>query len=256
VAKFRIIIDVEGFVTSKTAGRLTPRVIQANLTFPKRLKKIAEARMAEVVKARTLTGRDANGQPFAPLKDGEPTDLKRTGRMLDSVQGWTVLKIKPPKVLLKAGAIVVLGVVADLGYDNKGNRVIYPYIVHYGKNRGASIQEQITYQEKRVTKAQRWLNPDNLDLVPVWRIKRATESLQDAQRKLAELRNQDPGKIFPGRPWFGMLESQWDVLSECLQDWVDRVIRLLVLGAFTPADLKQVQKAANKDFEQAISRLH
>ena len=255
MAKFYIDIRVEGFVTGKTLGAVTPRVIQANLTFPARLKKMAEARMAEVIKTRTLTGRDANGVPFAPLADGQATDLRRTGAMINSVQGWSILKIKPWKRVTKIGAIAVLGVAAWLGDDKKGRRIIYPDIVHHGKNKGESVQQQITYQQKRVEKANRWLHPDNLSDVPLWRVKRATESLQDAQRKLAELRQRDPGKVFPGRPWFGMLEHQWETLSECLSNWVSTTIRLLVLASFTPADLRAVQKTANKEFEQAITRL-
>ena len=44
----------------------------------------------DVIRRRTEAGKDADGRPFAPKKDGTPSNLRDTGRMLD---GFGVSKI-------------------------------------------------------------------------------------------------------------------------------------------------------------------
>lgn len=251
MAKFMIHIKVDTLASGKFVDAVQPRFIQQNLSFPKRLKKMAEARMKEWVLGRTRRGVDVNNKPFTPLQDGSPSRLDRTGRMLAGIDGWSNLGIKPPKKgNLRSTAIAFVAVACDVVID--GEYQVYPYVVNYGKNAGNSVKEQIRQQQRRIERASYWLQQGVIEHTKTWLIKRATERLADAQKKLSELMQRDPGKVYPPREWFGLTEREWDGLNNALQAWVMAVVDALIAGIIDPKQLKQIQKESNKAFEAAI----
>lgn len=251
VAKFSIVIKVETLPSGRKVDSPDPRVISRNLTMPKKLRTLIEDRMRGWVLRRTEAGVDVNGRPFAPKKDGTPATLRRTGTMLASVRGASASDIRQNVGRFShQRAVAWAGLVCDV--PNTARRV-YPYVVNYGKNLGdgTKIKAQEVRYRRMIERKQRRLSQYALQY-GLHTVQRMADELRRAQDKLRELMSIDPGKMFPGREWFGLTPDEQELVETYLQEWAWAATDALVSGCLDPRSFADYMDRATELTRSAI----
>lgn len=242
---FLLILEVDGY----DYGVKEPVVTNISINFPNECKNACQRWMIDRVVSRTRQGVDVHGQPFAPRIDGSPTNLTKTGAMLQNV------KAARGSDLRARGALAAVGISCYL----RGKET-YPWILHngisadnYKKKRIAVVDRMIRRKQDRLQRKTEAIAKAN-EVTMRWEylmdLKRGIEQdIADLQKRRAMIEAASVAAM-PPREWWGLDEVDQEKVESALKTWVSAVVASFVQKACNPE--KTDRTAAEKEADRAF----
>lgn len=233
--RFVLVIEVEGYEDVDE-----PKAFDVEMKMSSRLKKRIIQWMIDKIKTRVESGRDVNGDPFAPKKDGTPSTLNRTGALLAGIKAAKTSDINAAST--KTKALVQLGI-TDIVHNDP--EVRYPWYLHYGvepeRIRAKLIyrlKSKIAYRKSRLERKYKELSSTSIRATAT-RMK-LLDTIDGVKRDIYQLNDQifaAENREFhtvPARKWWGLTDEERALLDEALSDWVHLMMEGTVGAACNP----------------------
>ena len=251
--RFVLVIEVEGYEDQDK-----PKAFDVEMKMSSRLKKRIIQWMIDRIKSRVESGRDVNGDPFEPKKDGTPSTLNRTGALLAGIKTAKTSDINAAST--KSKALVQLGITDIVKNDPD---VRYPWYLHYGveperirEKLLRRLRGRLYWRESRLERKYRELSSTSIRATAT-RMK-LLDTIDGVKKDIYELREQmfaAENKEFhtiPARKWWGLTDEERAHLDEALSDWVHMMVEGTVGAACNPE--KEPPEEVSKRVEAEIMK--
>lgn len=233
--RFVLVIEVEGYEDIDD-----PKAFDVEMKMSSRLKKRIIQWMIDKIKTRVESGRDVNGDPFAPKKDGSPSNLNRTGALLAGIKAAKTSDINAAST--KTKALVQLGITDIVNNDTD---IRYPWYLHYGVDPEHIREKLIRRLHGRLYRKQNRLSRKYRELGETSVRATATrmlllDTIAGVKKDIWEINeaifaaeNKEFHTI-SARKWWGLTDEERAHLDEALSDWVHLMMEGTVGAACNP----------------------
>ncbi len=243
--KFQILLTINGHTNAA--------VESVGIKFPPQLRRICDEWIKGKLRARVAAGIDIDGQPFAPLADGTPTNVTKSGSMVNELRSATSSELKKGRYGMKLDnrdMLVEVGITED-----NGKR--YPWVVHFGRHRKGirSSRQYYMRQLRTIALLQAKLaraSGDRAHRFYAQRIREAQMRARTANEVIAEKLSGRSLFTAPPRAWFGLRPEEQDQLNSGIYAWVRDVIEGAVEVHLHNATVEQVNQVAEQDLREAL----
>lgn len=231
----------------------TPATEEVGIKFPSRLRRICDEWIMGRLRARVAQGIDIDGQPFAPLSDGTPTTVTKSGSMINELRSATSSELKRGRYGLKLDNKDML---AEVGItEDNGQR--YPWVIHFGRHRRGMRSSRQYYMRQMRTIA--YLSAkfarattDKGRRFYQAKIHAAQMRAKAANETIADKLGGKSLYAAPPRAWFGLLASEIDQINAAVLAWVRDVIEGAVEVHLRNATVDQVNQVAEQDLREEL----
>ena len=243
--KFKILLTINNHTTAATES--------VGIKFPPQLRKLCDGWIMDKLRSRVAAGLDVDGQPFAPLSDGTPTNVTKSGSMVNELRSATSSELKRGRYGMKLDN---RDMIAEVGItEDNGKR--YPWVVHYGRHRkGFRGSRQyymrqlrtIAYLQAKLARAA----TDKGRRFYQAKIHAAQMRARTANEVIAEKLAGRSLFAAPPRAWFGLRADEQAQLNRGIYAWVRDVIEGAVEVHLHNATVEQINQVAEQDLREAL----